>query len=150
MSRARNQSGKRRRTIVRRASSRVAREIAASTFSFTERTPLEHGFAHVFRDRIVPILRRQETRRQAMRGKADLDRRGRSGGCGGAGGWVHVSENWYRISSARMTLGQCFSLKSDCPPPKAVTHSRSNSTYEGRILIQGGNVARMTTDPFFQ
>ncbi len=70
MSRARNQSGKRRRTVLRRSSSRVAREIAASTFSFTERTPLEHGFAHVFRDRIVPILRRQETRRQAMRGKA--------------------------------------------------------------------------------
>jgi hypothetical protein len=48
----------------------VAREIASSTFTFTEQTPLEHGFAHVFRDRIVPILRRQEQSRQVMRAKA--------------------------------------------------------------------------------
>lgn len=70
MSRARNQSGQRRRTVLRRGSGRVTREIPASAFSFTEQTPLELGFADVFRDRIVPVLRRQEKSRQAMRGQA--------------------------------------------------------------------------------
>ena len=60
----------RRRTVLRRGSGRITRDLPASAFSFTEQTPLEHGFAHVFRDRIVPVLRRQETQRQVMRRKA--------------------------------------------------------------------------------
>ncbi len=59
-----------RRGGVRRGASWSPRDIAASAFAFTEETPLEHGFAHAFRDRIVPILRRQETQRQVMRRKA--------------------------------------------------------------------------------
>ncbi len=67
-----SRSGPRRRTVLRRGSGRIKRDIPllASAFSFTERTPLEHGFAHVFRDRIVPVLRRQEKSRQEMRGQA--------------------------------------------------------------------------------
>ena len=63
-------SGQRRRTVLRRGSGRIRREVTADDFSFTEQTPLEHGFAHEFRDRIVPILRRQEKSRREMRGKA--------------------------------------------------------------------------------
>ena len=59
-----------RRGVRRSGASWSPRDIAASAFAFTEETPLEHGFAHVFRDRIVPILRRQETQRQVMRRKA--------------------------------------------------------------------------------
>jgi hypothetical protein len=80
-------SAQRRPTIVRRGSSRVARDIAANRFSFTEQTPLEDGFAHVFRDKIVPILRRQEKTRQVIRRKA-MTGIGASGvaGAGGAAG----------------------------------------------------------------
>ncbi len=67
-----SRDGQRRRTVLRRGSGRIKRDIPlpASAFSFTERTPLEHGFADVFRDRIVPVLRRQEKRRRERRGKA--------------------------------------------------------------------------------
>ncbi len=63
-------SRERRPTVQRRGSGRIRRDVTADDFDFTEETPLEHGFAHVFRDRIVPILRRQENSRQAMRAKA--------------------------------------------------------------------------------
>jgi hypothetical protein len=85
-----SRSGQRRRTVLRRGSSRVAREIAASTFTFTERTSLEAGFAHVFRDRIVPILRRQEKSRQVMRAKAMtwIGAAGLAGAAGTAAGFL--------------------------------------------------------------
>lgn len=63
-------SAERRPTIVRRGSGRIKRRVTASDFSFTERSPEEHGFAHLFRDKIVPILRRHEQSRRVMRNKA--------------------------------------------------------------------------------
>ncbi len=63
-------SRERRPTVQRRGSGRIRRDVTADDFDFTEETPLEQGFAHVFRDRIVPVLRRQETQRREMRGKA--------------------------------------------------------------------------------
>ncbi len=63
-------SRERRPAVQRRGSGRIRRDVTADDFDFTEETPLEQGFAHVFRDRIVPVLRRQETQRREMRGKA--------------------------------------------------------------------------------
>jgi hypothetical protein len=65
-------SAERRPTIVRRGSGRIRRPVTASDFSFTEQSPDEHGFAHIFRDDITPILRRHEENRRVMRNKALL------------------------------------------------------------------------------
>ena len=74
-----------RPTVIRPGGSRgKPRPLPASAFSFTEQTPLEHGFAHVFRDRIVPILRRQEESRKVMRRKAIIGIG--AAGLAGAGG----------------------------------------------------------------
>lgn len=55
-------------------------------FNFTERTPLEHGFAEVFRREIVPVLERYEASRAGYRRKA-LTGMGAAGavGVGGVG-----------------------------------------------------------------
>ena len=53
-------------------------------FTFTERGPLEQGFAEVFQREIVPLLERHEKRRRDMRSKA-LTGIGASG-VAGAGG----------------------------------------------------------------
>lgn len=39
-------------------------------YSFTERTPLEEGFAQVFQEKLVPILKRHETERLSLKRRA--------------------------------------------------------------------------------
>jgi hypothetical protein len=74
--------------------------------SFTERTPLEEGFAAVFRDRIVPILERHEASRLRFRRRA-LIWMGVTSGAGAIGAlvsWASGSGAWVIVALAAGTI----------------------------------------------
>ncbi len=72
-----------------------------SEFSFTERTPLEAGFAEVFERRLVPVLERHEATRRRLRGRAKQWMAGIGvAGLGGAGAGFGFAQEVLGFASA--------------------------------------------------
>ena len=94
----------RRPTVQRRSAGRIRRRVTADDFSFTEQSPLERGFAHVFRDKITPVLRHYEKLRIQMRGKAMVGI-GASGLAGAGGGAAAYMQGWETATFIAPVLG---------------------------------------------
>jgi hypothetical protein len=94
----------RRPTVQRSSTGRIRRRVTADDFSFTEQAPFEQGFAHVFRDRITPILRHHEGLRIRMRTRA-LAGIGVCALLGAGGGALSYMQGWEAATYIAPFLG---------------------------------------------